>query len=254
MPPNDHTPAWRKNLKDRLRKILGFQTARLVYHVARGGERGRAASLLLRPPNNMFQPYPTTQSDRYPVIFRQVRAMIGDGADRRLLSFGCSTGEEMFSLRQLFPQAAIAGIDINPRNISIGRAKSQKLGLDRLEFITAGSTENQPSESCDAIFAMAVFRHGDLNVNPPPARCDSWIRFGDFEKTTSDLARCLKPGGVLVIKHAQFRFADTAASAGFDVAFHQSDDQTGPCYGRDNRLLSGASYDEVMFRKTGGSR
>jgi SAM-dependent methyltransferase len=250
MPTNDQTPAWRKNLKTRLRKIPGFQTVRLAYHVARGGERGRAALLLLRPPNNMFQPYPTTRSDRYPVIFRQVRAMIGDGADRRLLSFGCSTGEEMFSLHQLFPQAGITGIDINPRNISIGRGKAQKLGLDHLEFIAAGSTHDQPSESYDVVFAMAVFRHGDLNVDPPPARCDPWIRFGDFEKMVSDLVRCLKPGGLLVIKHAQFRFADTAISAEFDVALRQKDDQTGHCYGRENTLLSGAFYDEVMFRKT----
>lgn len=250
MPTSDQTPTWQKKLKAGLRKIPGFQTVRLAYHVARGGERGRAALLLLRPPHNMFQPYPTTQKDRYPVIFRQVRAMIGDGADRRVLSFGCSTGEEMFSLHRLFPQAAITGIDINPRNISIGRAKARKLGLDHLEFIAAGSTDHQPSESYDAIFAMAVFRHGDLNVNPPPARCDDRILFEDFETTVSDLARCLKPGGLLAIKHAQFRFADTAASAGFDVALRQNDDHAGPWYGRDNRLLSGVSYDAVMFRKT----
>jgi len=70
--------------------------------------------LRLTRPVNLFQPSPATQLNRYPEIFRFVRAHVGDGADVRLLSFGCSTGEEVFSLRQYFPSAGIKGLEHQP--------------------------------------------------------------------------------------------------------------------------------------------
>jgi hypothetical protein len=45
---------------------------------------------------------------------------------------------------------------------------------------------------------MAVFRHGDLGGDHPES-CSHRITFEAFEATVTDLARCLKPGGYLVI-------------------------------------------------------
>jgi len=46
-----------------------------------------------------------------------VITQLGDGAGVRLLSFGCSRGEEVFTLRHYFSTAAIKGIDIDPDNV-----------------------------------------------------------------------------------------------------------------------------------------
>ncbi len=92
----------------------------------------RASTLLLRTPfyvwqfatdgfyrstilNRIFRPGQAhltcnyTKMDRYPEIFGQVREYfagrgLADSPDLRLLSFGCSTGEEAFSLRRYFPR------------------------------------------------------------------------------------------------------------------------------------------------------
>lgn len=232
-----------------LRRMPGFRAAKFVYHLVRGVESRNAALLLLRPPDGLYQPYGTTSNDRYPEIFQHVREQIGDDADRRILSFGCATGEEVFSLRRYFPLATIVGLDINPHNIRVCRSRLRKIKDARIVFSVAGSTANEPSASYDAIFAMAVFRHGDLNKVPSPPTCGHRIRFADFDQSVTDLARSLKPGGLLVIRHAMFRFADTRAASQFEAVFSLDPGENGPLYNRDNRLLPGAVDPEVVFRK-----
>jgi SAM-dependent methyltransferase len=232
-----------------LRKMPGFRAVRFVYHLVRSVESRNAALLLLRPPDGLYQPYGTTSNDRYPGIFEQIREQIGDGADRRILSFGCATGEEVFTLRRYFTQATIVGLDINPYSISVCRSRLRKTKDTRIVFSVATSAVNEASASYDAIFAMAVFRHGDLNKIPPQPNCAHRIRFADFEHSVTDLARCLKPDGLLVIRHAMFRFADTSLASQFETVLSLDPGENGPLYDRDNCLLPGAVDPDVVFRK-----
>ena len=55
----------------------------------------------------------TTALNRYPEIFACAANAAPD--TRRILSFGCSTGEECVTLASYFPAAQIVGTDINPR-------------------------------------------------------------------------------------------------------------------------------------------
>jgi hypothetical protein len=80
-------------------------------------------------------------------------------------------------------------------------------------------------------------------------RCDPYLDFADFERTVGDFARCLKPGGLLALRHSNFRFADTAVSGAFECVMRLTFDPPTPLFGRDNRRLRGVSYKEVVFRK-----
>ena len=206
---------------------------------------------LHRPPG-VFQISGDTREDRYPEIFRFVCDALGSTAATRLLSFGCSTGEEVFTLRRYLPLATIDGIDVNPYRIRTCRERLRRRGGDEtIEFAVAGSTSHLPREAYDAIFCMAVLRHGGLQDGPAP-RCEHLIDFAAFERMAEDFARCLKQGGLLAIVHSNFRFADTAAARGFDVAMRTGrspPDPGTPIYGADNRLLPGACYREIVFRK-----
>lgn len=63
----------------------------------------RSTELRLRhvtnPRDDLFQPYNDTSLDRYPAIFRFLQGELAAIEEPRVLSFGCSTGEEVFSLR-----------------------------------------------------------------------------------------------------------------------------------------------------------
>jgi SAM-dependent methyltransferase len=236
-------------IKSALRHIPGFRAARFLRSLFGDTETRHAALLLLHPPSGLYQPWGATSFNRYPELFAFVRAALADGPAVRILSFGCSTGEEVFSLRGYFPQARIHGLDINPWNIALCRLRRWRQGATRTSFAAAASTAAQPPAAYDAIFAMAVFRHGALNTVPPPPACDAKICFADFDRSIADLARVLKPGGLLVVQNAMFRFADTGSAAAFEVVHSVKLPAPVPLYDRSNRLIPSADYEDVIFRK-----
>jgi SAM-dependent methyltransferase len=239
-----------ERLKALLRKAPGARLWSLLYNLRSKGGRNRAL-LYFERPRDLFQPEPTTAENRYPVLFQFVRDHLADGADRRILSFGCSTGEEVFSLRRYFPLALIKGVDINRRNIRECRERLARIGGDPgVSFEIAGSAAAERTACYDAVFAMAVFRHGGLSEAPP--RCDHLIKFGDFERSVGELARSLKPRGLLVLRHANFRFGDTATASAFRricVAPFNPKAAPTPLYGPGNRLLSDGQTDDGVFEK-----
>lgn len=202
-------------------------------------------------PDNLFQPSGHTVRDRYPRLFSFVRDRLAEVPVPRLLSYGCSTGEEVFTLKRYFPAAEITGIDINPRSIEACRGKLARRNEPGIRFELAGTPNAEPDSFYDAIFCMAVLRHGELGESRAE-RCDHLIRFDDFETTVAGLCRVLKPGGYLLIRHSNFRFADTASAPEFDVISCVANDRSldkNPIYDKDNSLLEGCIYTDSVFRK-----
>ena len=203
----------------------------------------------MHPPENLFQPYGKTREDRYPFIFQKITGMIKDSPELFLLSFGCSTGEEVYALRKYFAQSRILGLDINHQSIRECQKRQSKNPDAAIEFAVKSTTSDYPAHSFDAVFAMAVFRHGGLNQRPFPEKCDHLIRFEDFERAMVDFTRCLKVGGVLVLRHAMFRFMDTCIADQFMTALRIEKSLSGPLYGRENQLIAETQPFEVVFRK-----
>jgi trans-aconitate methyltransferase len=200
----------------------------------------------LTRPRGVFQPFGYTRADRYPPLFRAVQKQLAGRTAPRLLSFGCATGEEIATLRRYCPDAVLKGIDVNPAAIAAARAAHPDVA-----FAVAASAEAEPSESYDAVFCLAVLRHGELG-RTQPARCDALLRFADFARLTGDFARCLKPGGLLAIRHGNFRFEDTAAAHGFTPLLRARRLADTPKYGPDNTRLPDAPKEIVLFAKRAG--
>jgi len=208
----------------------------------------------LAPKADVYQHDNVTVPDRYPRIFRFVQRELGADSALRILSYGCSTGEEVFSLRHYFPSAVIKGIDINPGNIAVCRRRLVENPDRAIAFETASSTREEPSAAYDAIFCMAVLRHGDLRL-PGVTRCDHRIRFDDFARSVEDFARCLKPGGLLSIRYSNFRLCDAPAGANFEAVLsvkYRVPPRYVRIFGPDNRLREGVTYPDAVFRKKTG--
>jgi SAM-dependent methyltransferase len=209
--------------------------------------------LRLLPPTGQFQPFNDTSADRYPKIFGFVQSTLGATKKIRILSYGCSTGEEVFSLRGYFPHAVIKGIDINAANIAVCRRRLKEKPDAAISFETTSSMEAEPAAVYDAIFAMAVLRHGSLGL-PGVTRCDHLIRFDEFARAVEDFKRCLKPSGLLVIRHSNFRLSDAPAGTAFETILRVKNAETAkksPIFGPDNLLMVGVEYPDAVFRKTG---
>ena len=202
-----------------------------------------------RKPRNLFQPFNYTSHDRHPGIFAFTAATLRSTANPSILSFGCSTGEEVATLRKYFLQARIKGVDINPYNITCCR---RALGDDRnMEFVLGSDAAREPAGHYDAVFALSVFRHGAL-AERRWDRCDKLIDFAAFEKTVAQLVDCLRPGGLLVVAASNFRLRDTAAAARLEmlltlpppIGYHPT-----PIFDRNNKRTGEENYMEVVFRK-----
>jgi SAM-dependent methyltransferase len=227
---------------------LAYRALRLLRHGWRRGETRAVALLDLSRPRGLFQPHGKTEEDRYPAVFAFVARELGRGAGGRILSFGCSTGEEVFTLRRYHPEARITGLDISAERIATCRARLAARGGDPgIAFAVASDARDRERGAYDAIFAMAVFRHGRLGARPDT--CGHVIRFADFAATVGDLARCLRPGGFFAIRNANFRFADTPAAAEFELALSLPAAGDTPLYAIDNRRLPHEALEEVVFRK-----
>jgi 2-polyprenyl-3-methyl-5-hydroxy-6-metoxy-1,4-benzoquinol methylase len=235
----------------RLKRSLVYRSARSLYKFATDAQYRSVALIRLKRPPNLFQPFIDTWPDRYPLLFGFARQTLGADAEARVLSFGCSTGEEVFTLRRYLPKTVIKGLDINHRAIAICKAQLDRSPDTQITFDVANSTREEKAGTYDAIFCLAVLRHGDLGAFGAD-HCDDVIRFADFERMVGDFSRCLKIGGLLFVAHSNFRFCDTAVSDSFEVALRTLSpiaDPGTPIFDRNNRRLDGAAYGELAFRK-----
>lgn len=221
-----------------LRRLLSDRTFR------------RTAFLRTTRPKNLFQPFNDTADDRYPEIFSWLAQAV-EGSDRlSVLSFGCSTGAEVFSLRRYLPSADILGLDISRGNVSDCNRRLRRAPDPHIRFVHAGDTSGLDAGSLDIALCMAVFRHGGL-ARAGTVSCDHLISFHQFESTISDIDRCLRPGGYLAVEHSNFRFDDTSVADKYDCALTivRPQDPKTPLFDRSNQLVPAGSYGKVIFRK-----
>ena len=225
------------------------QAARTLARPLARGVRNRFAAWMRR--SGQYQRDPATRIDRYPLAFRFARDQLGDDPAMRILSFGCSTGEEVFTLRRYFPNAMIRGIEVDPARIRTCEARLRQAADPGITFICAATAAGEPPESRDAVFCMAVFRDPALDSAMTRSTAGH-LGFADFERGIADLVRCLKPGGLLFVEHSNFRIADTGSAPLLDAVLHADPPRSGiypGLYGRDGRRIDGAEERALGYRK-----
>ncbi len=210
---------------------------------------GRMAWLLARfGGGRLMQPSTMTSANRHPELFDHVRQALADVAVPSILSFGCSTGEEVFTLAAMMPDAFVRGIDINAACIQQARQRLSDAEKARLSFACTASAAGEPTAHYDAIFALSVLRHGRLDAEQPDD-CSAILPFARFARSIADLDRCLKPGGLLVIWGSHFRLSDTPVKPRYTVELAMPYRAAQPVYGADNRRLADPGMQQIVFRK-----
>jgi chemotaxis methyl-accepting protein methylase len=197
--------------------------------------------------DQLFQTASTTFMNRHPDIFNILKDQYGS-KKINILSFGCSTGEECFSLRKYLPNATIYGIDINPENIEI--AKNNDLKDEQIIFKQGNLEQFQFAFKFDVILALSV-----LCKNPEAEILENIsciYPFETYEKTINHLNDLLKINGLLIIRSSNFRFRDTSIFKKFEV-FKTNKLRTPilfPKFDSNNNRLIDYLENEEIFQKT----
>jgi len=191
---------------------LGVRSARAAHRLVLLCSTAEHRSTLrarLCSPRALHQTTVLTWMDRYPGIFAACRDHLGDRPGLRILSFGCSTGEEVLTLRRYFPSATIVGAEINTRSLE----RCRRLAVDdRIAFVASDPETVRRHGPYDAVFCMAVLQRTPHAVE---ARGTTDLRrlypFEKFDRQISELDAALKGGGLLVIHHSQYLLTDASA-------------------------------------------
>ena len=204
--------------------------------------------LKLLHPRQVHQSTPATAMNRYPVIFSATRNYFAEKKDLRILSFGCSTGEEVLSLRYYFPDAIIVGAEINKYSLEI--CQKRKID-DRMLFTHSLSGELAKHGPYDAVFCMAVFQRNPQLISGKGITDISKIYpFAMFEKQICELDRLLKKGGLFVAHFAQYNFMDTAVASRYRTYGDYNQNDYGPyVFDKNGKLITSGTERHSIFIK-----
>ncbi len=167
---------------------------------------------ILRHGAELHQTAPYTWLNRYPELFDGAAKLAPDA--RRILSFGCSTGEELISLRHRFPDTQIVGAEINARS---RRAAKRQLAADPNVTVVA---PQGIIGSFDIVFALSVLQRDPRGTsgNVDPAHLIKLYPFERFDAGVHSLVTRLRPGGLLCVTNALYRVEDSSIAGELEPA------------------------------------
>lgn len=138
-----------------------------------------------------------TRENRFPKMMESAKQMKPDA--RRILSFGCSTGEEVFSLASTFPDAEIVGVDLDYYSISRARKQNKE---NRVYFHTeVGATGKYDLVTC----FMVLF-----SLEKP-------IEFDKWHEVVKIIDKTVAPNGVLMIYTSDHDFAHSSVFNNYEI-------------------------------------
>jgi predicted O-methyltransferase YrrM len=189
----------------------------------------------------IHQTAPYTWLERYPELFDQAARLAPDA--RRILSFGCSTGQELVSLRRRFPHAEIVGAEINPRSRAIARSM---IAGDPLTTVLA---PRRIERSFDLVFALSVLQRDPRGVaaEVEARHLAALYPFERFDAAIRSLAELLASGGLLCVDNALYRVEDSSVAGALDPV-GDSPSMHRTLLGPHGRRLDGATA-KTIFRK-----
>lgn len=200
----------------------------------------------LRYKDRHFQGVTFTARNRSPLVFGKCAEYLGSVAQPKLLSFGCSIGEEAATLAEYMPNATITGVDINEWCV---RQCIRKNRSEKLHFYHRLSAEFETDSGYDAIFCIAVFQRGENKSIKD--RITEGFTFAQFENELAMLDEKLKPGGLLVIHQSDFNFMDTGIAGHYTPLPFEGNKKlfNRPLFDRNNMRVSETSECFRVFVK-----
>jgi 2-polyprenyl-3-methyl-5-hydroxy-6-metoxy-1,4-benzoquinol methylase len=179
-----------------------------------------------------------TEYNRYPKIFQKIKELCSPelSNDLEILSFGCSTGEEIKSLQNLYiPNANYTGVDISKYII-----KQNKLNNTSVKIFYYNNEEFEFSilKQFDVVLVMSVLCRWPNDTD---------YSFEMFESTLLDIDKYVKKEGYLIIYNSSYCFTDSILSSKYEPVVLDSDSGFVTKYDKLHNVVK--DYPYVIFKK-----
>lgn len=226
-----------------------WNAARTVIRICVDRDFRSILFLQLLNSKNVHQTTSLTYMDRYPTIFSACRDYFGGKQDLRILSYGCSTGEEVLTLRQYFPTAHIVGTDINKSSL----AKCRNLPVDeKITFVYSTPSEIKKHGHFDIIFCMAVLqRKPHYIAEKGISNLKKIYPFEKFERQIIELDELINPQGLLVVHFTQYSLWDTIVASKYQaLGDYNQNDYLSPVFDKNSNLVKNPPSQNSIFIKS----
>lgn len=187
-----------------------------------------------------------TEVNRYPDLFEICRNHCENITVPRILSFGCSTGEEVFSLGMILTTAKIIGTDISYWCL---RQCQKRNSTDRFTFIHPLSVDFKMDIDFDVILCLAVFQHPENRL--PETQKARKYKFLQFEQQLFELDHKLKKGGLLIFDNCDFDFRESIIFTKYSVLEVENNiiERQRPLFNRNNERIAETTIIPRVYRK-----
>jgi hypothetical protein len=142
-------------------------------------------------------------------VIRTAQAQLGVPLDRKLkvLSFGCSTGEEIVTLRSIFGDtAALYGCEIEPVALAEAAATTGHLATI-FKSERAAIRDHGPFDLINCASVLCLNPPTDMNKLFPPE---------EFDELLGVLDGALRPGGLIALTNTSYRLQDSPFAPHYD--------------------------------------
>jgi len=173
-----------------------------------------------------------TCENRYPELFLESTAILEDRPDLRIVSYGCSTGEEVRTLRKYFPQSYILGVDINRWNLVQCHAQAWD---SKIHFAHSESPQWSSGAFFDMICCLSVLQRPE-NRDPRTTDSSAFYPFAKWNAKLVELDEHLAIGGLLLLADMDYRFDDCAVAEKYELLVEVPGSDR-PVYSKSNRRL-----------------
>jgi len=189
-----------------------------------------------------------TLYNRYPKLFMFAKKYFVDRKQKgvKILCYGCSTGEECFSLNDYFDNATIYGIDNNKKVLARANKNNR---FPNIKFFNSTTENMEKNAPFDIIFAMAVFcRWPASGYSKDISQVYPFTRFND---SIDELDKLLSNNGLLIFNNSNFLFSDTSVFSNYEVLETPQgvEEDIVPKFSKENKYLGLIDKTDVIFRK-----
>lgn len=195
--------------------------------------------------NKIIQTASTTFHNRHPDLFNFLKEKY-QNEEIKILSFGCSTGEECQSVSEYLPNATIIGAEINLSSLKKAKKNNQN---PLIKFVYSDKKTLEENGPYDVILALSV-----LCKNPEAEHVKDISKlytFNQYKETVEMLDTLLKKNGVLLIRSSNFRFKETNIYSKYKVINYDKirNPIHFPKFSKDNLRIHDFLENEEIFQK-----